>query len=107
MADSIISRGQGIASTTADSSIFLQVGTFQNALLGLLESPFSRCGKQDYASFLMQGTESIVTRVSNATADTSLPLDRLSLGKGLLTQYVIILQLIFGNIILTSKRQIF
>jgi hypothetical protein len=89
MADGIISRGQAIAFATADASILLQVGTFQNALLRLLQSPSEHCGEQNYLSFLTQGTDSIVSRVSNASADTKYPLDRLSLGKELLTQYVI------------------
>ncbi|CRG91272.1 hypothetical protein PISL3812_08320 [Talaromyces islandicus] len=91
MADSIISRGQGIATIESTSSIYLQVGVVQAALLQLLESPLSsshRCAQHDYRSYVRQGTKSIVGKLLNASEDTHFPLDRLSLGRGLLDEYL-------------------
>jgi hypothetical protein len=91
MADSIISRGQGIAPAELTSSIYLQIGVVQAALLQLLESPLSstlRCAQHDYRSYVRQGTKSIVGKLLNASEDTQYPLDRLSLGRGLLDEYL-------------------
>ncbi|KAH8703502.1 putative cell wall glycosyl hydrolase YteR [Talaromyces proteolyticus] len=87
MADSIISRGQGIAPAETQSSIFLQIGIVQTALLRVLDSPLSRCTELDYRSYVEKGTQSIVGRLLNASQDTLFPLDRLSLGRGLLLDY--------------------
>jgi hypothetical protein len=89
MADSIISRGQGIAPADPDSSIYLQIGIVQKALLGLLNSPeVSHCDGKDYRNYVQKGSESILGRLLNASQDTLYPLDRLSLGRGLLMEYV-------------------
>jgi hypothetical protein len=91
MADSIISRSQGIAPAESTSSIYLQIGVVQAALLQLLESPLSssrRCAQHDYRSYVRHGTKSIVGQLLNASEDTQYPLDRLSLGRGLLDEYL-------------------
>lgn len=89
MADSIISRGQGIAPAESTSSIYLEIGVVQAALLQLLESPSThRCAQHDYQSYVRQGTKSIVGQLLNASEDTQYPLDRLSLGRGLLDEYL-------------------
>ncbi|KAL4911162.1 hypothetical protein BDW74DRAFT_172626 [Aspergillus multicolor] len=87
MADSVILRGQAIHDDSSDSSGLLQVGTFQTALLDLVESPSSQYLEQDWESFLARSADSVVGLVDNATKDTQSPLDRLSVGKGLLYQY--------------------
>ncbi|KAJ0425405.1 Six-hairpin glycosidase-like protein [Aspergillus carlsbadensis] len=87
MADSIIRRGQAILENQANSSSLLQVGAFQTALLDLLKSPSGRYMEQDWESYLTRSTDSVVGVVDNATKDTSFPLDRLSVGKGLFYQY--------------------
>ncbi|KAL1964867.1 hypothetical protein VTN77DRAFT_6369 [Rasamsonia byssochlamydoides] len=88
MADSIISRGQGIAAPGSnDPSILLQMGVFQAALLQLMKPPAVHCGEQNYELFLQQSTESIIGQISNASRDTQFPLDRLSVGRGLLWEF--------------------
>lgn len=91
MADSIISRGQGVAPPgESTSSIYLQIGVVQTALLQLLDSSPAtlHCAQQDYQSYVRQGTKSIVGQLLNASEDTQYPLDRLSLGRGLLDEYL-------------------
>lgn len=89
MADSIISRGQGIAPETPTASTYLQIGIVQNALLQLIQSPkVSRDAKEKYRAYVQQGTESILDRLLNASQDTLYPLDRFSLGRGLLAEYL-------------------
>ncbi|RDW93653.1 uncharacterized protein DSM5745_00975 [Aspergillus mulundensis] len=87
MADSVMLRGQAIHDDSSDSSGLLQVGTFQTALLDLVESPSAQYLEQDWESFLSRSADSVVGLVDNATQDTQFPLDRLSVGKGLLYQY--------------------
>lgn len=90
MADSIISRGQGIASANSDASLFLQVGIVQTALLRLLGSPLPSsacCAEHDYRSYIQQGSDSIIGKLLNASQDTLYPLDRLSIGRNLLFSY--------------------
>jgi hypothetical protein len=91
MADSIISRGQAIATASSSpTSVLLQIGIFQTALLSLLGSPAADCSQYDYELFLKQSTESIVGQILNASEDTQYPLDRLSVGRGLLWEYVLV-----------------
>lgn len=89
MADSIISRGQGIAPGTPTASTYLQIGILQDALLQLINSPVaSHDAKQKYRAYVQQGTESILDKLLNASQDTLYPLDRFSLGRGLLAEYL-------------------
>lgn len=89
MADSIISRGQGIAPETPTASTYLQIGIVQNALLQLINSPVvPHDAKEKYRAYVQQGTESILDRLLNASQDILYPLDRFSLGRGLLAEYL-------------------
>ncbi|KAL5337460.1 Six-hairpin glycosidase-like protein [Aspergillus crustosus] len=87
MADSVIQRGQAVHGPESDSSGLLQVGVFQSALLDLIESPSGRYLEEDWESYLSRSTNSIAGVVDNATQNIGLPLDRLSVGKGLVYQY--------------------
>ncbi|KAL4922068.1 Six-hairpin glycosidase-like protein [Aspergillus aurantiobrunneus] len=87
MADSIILRGQAIAEQDADPSSLLQAGTFQTALMDLIESPSANYVEHDWASCISRSVDSVVSVVDNAAEDTQFPLDRLSVGRGLLYQY--------------------
>lgn len=93
MADSIILRGQAIIEQEGDSSLLLQVGAFQTALLDLVESPSGHYLEEDWEAYISRSADSVVDVVNNATKDTELPLDRLSVGKGLLYQYVLLMGL--------------
>lgn len=84
MADSIISRGQAILENQTDSSSLLQVGIFQTALMELIESPSGRYMEQNWKLYVSKSADSVVDVVDNATKDVGLPLDRLSVGRGLL-----------------------
>ena len=90
MADSIILRGQAIIEQEGDSSLLLQVGAFQTALLDLVESSSGHYIEEDWEAYISRSADSVVDVVNNATKDTELPLDRLSVGKGLLYQYVLL-----------------
>ncbi|KAL4975144.1 Six-hairpin glycosidase-like protein [Aspergillus desertorum] len=87
MADSVIMRGQAIHDRNSDSSSLLQVGMFQNALLDLVESPFGRFMEQDWEEYLGRSVDSVVGVVGDPSNDTQFPLDRLSVGRGLLCRY--------------------
>ncbi|KAL4866508.1 hypothetical protein BDV12DRAFT_172722 [Aspergillus spectabilis] len=87
MADSVILRGQAIHDQQSDSSGLLQVGVFQTALLDLIKSSSGRYLEQNGESYLSRSADSVVGVVDNATQDTEFPLDRLSVGRGLLDQY--------------------
>lgn len=89
MADSIISRGQGLAPEVPAPSTYLQIGIVQNALLQLIDSPLiASHAKEKYRAYVQQGTEGILDKLLNASQDTLYPLDRFSLGRGLLAVYL-------------------
>ncbi|PLB48517.1 cell wall glycosyl hydrolase YteR [Aspergillus steynii IBT 23096] len=91
MADSVIARGQAIAPPgETESSIFLQIGFFQTAILRLLDHPGTAapsCQIDRWEQYLTNSTASIASRLGNATQDTHFPLDRLSTFRGLLHSY--------------------
>ncbi|KAI9371736.1 Six-hairpin glycosidase-like protein [Aspergillus egyptiacus] len=87
MADSVILRGQAIHDKQGDSSSLLQVGAFQTALMDLIQSPSGRYMEQNWEDYLRRSTDSVVGEVEDANNNTQLPLDRLSVGSGLLYQY--------------------
>ncbi|KAJ6001520.1 hypothetical protein N7522_006747 [Penicillium canescens] len=89
MADSIISRGQAILENQTDSSSLLQVGIFQTAIMELIKSPSGRYMEQNWKIYVSASADSVVDVVDNATKDARLPLDRLSVGRGLLYLYVL------------------
>ncbi|USP74809.1 glycoside hydrolase family 105 protein [Curvularia clavata] len=79
-----MSREQGILSSQGDSSALLQAGFTQKALHAL-GSYYARDGsKPAIDAYITRSVDSVVPVVSNATKDTSYPLDRLSNGNGLL-----------------------
>lgn len=88
MADSIIARGQALLENQNDASSILQVGIFQTALMELIESPSGRYMGQNWKTYVTASADSVVDVVDNATKDATLPLDRLSVGRGLLYLYV-------------------
>lgn len=92
MADSIISRGQAILENQTDVSSVLQVGIFQTALMELIKSPSGRYIEQNWNIYVSGSVDSVVDVVDNATKDARLPLDRLSVGRGLLYLYVLMQQ---------------
>lgn len=104
MADSIILRGQAIIEQEGDSSLLLQVGAFQTALLDLVESSSGHYMEEDWEAYISRSADSVVDVVNNATKDTELPLDRLSVGKGLLYQYVLLVGLGIHSLIKPDDR---
>ncbi|KAE8351126.1 Six-hairpin glycosidase-like protein [Aspergillus coremiiformis] len=94
MADSVISRRQAVLppGTTPEPSTFLQIGTFQNAILRLKEyysSSEHACAHADWDDYLAESTQDVIPWLLNATKDVQSPLDRFSDGKALLYQYQI------------------
>ncbi|KAL3460102.1 Six-hairpin glycosidase-like protein [Aspergillus heterothallicus] len=88
MADSVIARGQAVLEDQSDSSSLLQVGTFQTALLDLIQAPAAaRYLKQDWEAYLTRSADSVVGVVGDAARDIGFPLDRLSVGRGLVYRY--------------------
>ncbi|KAJ6019475.1 hypothetical protein N7522_000309 [Penicillium canescens] len=87
MADSIISRGQAILENQTDRSSLLQVGIFQTAVMELIQSPSGRYMEQNWKIYVSASADTVVDVVDNATIDARLPLDRLSVGRGLLYLY--------------------
>lgn len=87
MANSVIAREQAIAPPgETESSIFLQIGFFQTAILRLLEDSQTAapsCQTAHWEQYLTNSTASIASRLGNATQNTQFPLDRLSTFRGL------------------------
>jgi rhamnogalacturonyl hydrolase YesR len=84
MAQSIMSREQGILSSQADVSALLQAGFTQKAFHALGVQYAHHATKPAIDAYIIRSVDSVVPIVSNATKDTSYPLDRLSNGNGLL-----------------------
>ena len=88
MLKSIISRGQGLALSTGKTSL-IELGIFQSALRQSLAHTISSADcalKGTLEAYLEQSVESTIGQVGNASADIGLPLDRLSVGTGILEQ---------------------
>ncbi|KAK4065688.1 CAZyme family GH105 [Trichoderma harzianum] len=90
MAESVIARGQGLASPDGDSGQWLRIGFFQTALLEVL----SANGLDDMVEqrervldYLECGTRKAASLVLDAKRNVTFSLDRLSLGRGLSFQY--------------------
>jgi rhamnogalacturonyl hydrolase YesR len=81
MSKSIISRGQGLLTGQGDSSALLQAGlvqkSFRQVIVQYPENP-------SIQAYISKSVDSVVSTISNATADTKFPLDRLSSGNGLI-----------------------
>lgn len=87
MANSIMSRGQGVLSGQGDSSALLQAGFTQKAFRRLVEQYPNDSSTVSIEEYIKKSVDSVVTTVSNATADTRYPLDRLSTGNNLIALY--------------------
>jgi rhamnogalacturonyl hydrolase YesR len=86
MVDSSIARGQGLYGSTASTS-WIELGIFQQALRESIAATNETAQKTKWQSYLEKSLNSIITPLSNSTADAGLPLDRLSIGSNLLIQY--------------------
>jgi rhamnogalacturonyl hydrolase YesR len=84
MAQSIISRNQGILMSQADSSALLQAGFTQKTFHQILSTYPNSSLAPALNAYITKSVDSVVPVVSNATRDTAYPLDRLSSGNGLL-----------------------
>jgi len=80
MSKSIISRGQGLLTGLGDSSALLQAGLIQKSFRQVIAQYPENPSIQAYIS---KSVDSVISIISNATADTKFPLDRLSNGNGL------------------------
>lgn len=94
MADSVITRGDAIAPLSHEpkSSLYLKVGVFQTAALRLLEyyqTPENVCAEHDWKGYLQESVKSVIPWLGNETRDGGYPLDRFSVGRGLLYEYVL------------------
>jgi rhamnogalacturonyl hydrolase YesR len=86
MATSIISRHQGILSSPSDSSALLQAGFVQKAFHQLQQS-LNHTSSHSIKSYIESSINSIIPVISNASKDTTFPLDRLSTGNSLIYAY--------------------
>ena len=84
MAQSIISRSQGILISQTDSSALLQAGFTQKTFHEILSTYANSSLAPALNAYITKSADSVVPVVSNATRDTKYPLDRLSSGNGLL-----------------------
>lgn len=96
MADSVISRGDATAPQSHEpkSSVYLKVGFFQTAvlrLLGYYQTPEDVCVEHDWKGYLQESAESVIPWLGNETRDRGYPLDRFSVGRELLYEYVLCL----------------
>lgn len=94
MVDSVIARGDAVAplSHEPESSFYLKIGVLQTAVLRLLEyyqSPEHVCAESDWKGYLQESTESVIPWLGNETRDSGYPLDRFSVGRGLMYEYVL------------------
>ncbi|KAF2845220.1 glycoside hydrolase family 105 protein [Plenodomus tracheiphilus IPT5] len=87
MAESIMSRHQGILANSTDRSALLQAGFVQKAFTQLILQYPQDSSAAGVTAYITESVGSVVTTVSNATRDITYPLDRLSSGNGLLDVY--------------------
>ena len=87
MAVSIMSRQQGILGGPGDASQLLQAGFTQKAFHQLLSANLSTSAADSFSAYIRQSVDSVTRVLSNASHDTSYPLDRLSSGNALLRAY--------------------
>jgi rhamnogalacturonyl hydrolase YesR len=87
MANSIISRHQGILASTSDRSNLLQAGFTQKVFRQLIHQYPDHSSAPDITAYIRSSIDSVVPILSNATLDTTFPLDRLSSGNGLIYAY--------------------
>jgi rhamnogalacturonyl hydrolase YesR len=84
MAESIVSRNQGILDSQTDASALLQAGFIQKAFHQILSTYPNSSLAPTLNEHIIKSADSVVPVISNATRDTTYPLDRLSNGNGLL-----------------------
>jgi rhamnogalacturonyl hydrolase YesR len=87
MANSIMSRHQGILASTSDRSNLLQAGFAQKTFRQVVQQYPNHSLTSVYTAYIKSSIDSVVQTVSNATLDTTFPLDRLSSGNGLIYAY--------------------
>jgi rhamnogalacturonyl hydrolase YesR len=88
MANSIISRHQGVLKSSTDSSNMLQAGFTQKAFRQIIQQYPTHPLAPTYASYIQSSINSVIPALSNATLDTTaFSLDRLSSGNGLIYAY--------------------
>lgn len=86
MLESNIDRGQGIAASNASTGQ-IELGLFQQALHESIGFTNNTDEKQKWQSLLETSITSANLSLSNATKNTELPLDRLSIGTAMLRLY--------------------
>jgi rhamnogalacturonyl hydrolase YesR len=84
MANSIMTRHQGILTSTSDRSNLLQAGFTQKAFRQVIQQ---YPNESLIASYMHSSVDSVIQTVNNATLDLTYPLDRLSSGNGLIYAY--------------------
>jgi rhamnogalacturonyl hydrolase YesR len=87
MANSIISRHQGILTSTSDRSNLLQAGFTQKVFRQLIHQYPSHPSAPTYSAYIRSSVDSVIPTLRNASLDTTFPLDRLSNGNGLIHAY--------------------
>jgi rhamnogalacturonyl hydrolase YesR len=87
MAKSIMSRHQGILASMSDRSSLLQAGFVQKAFREVVRQYSNHTSTPSINSYIQASVDFVVPTLSNATLDTSYPLDRLSSGNGLINAY--------------------
>jgi rhamnogalacturonyl hydrolase YesR len=87
MANSIMSRQQGILASTSDRSNLLQAGFVQKVFGEAMQQYPNHTSTSLMKSYIRASVDSVIPTISNATLDTTYPLDRLSSGNGLIHAY--------------------
>lgn len=88
MAQSIISRNQGVLTGAGDASELLQADFTQKAFRRWLDQNPNHASAETISSYIQKSVDSVIPAVSNAAADVhSSPLDRLSSCNNLIKLY--------------------
>lgn len=87
MLDSNIARGQGIG-TSAAATKFIEMGLFQQSLRESIARSNDTTQKEKWGTYLQNSLASVIDVLSDASNDTGLPLDRLSIGTEMIHQYL-------------------
>ncbi|KNG46055.1 glycoside hydrolase family 105 protein [Stemphylium lycopersici] len=106
MAQSIISRDQGILVSQEDSSALLQAGFTQKAFYALTRQYPNHTLTPLVAAYIAKSVDSVVPVVSNATKDTTYPLDRLSSGNGVVRAWQQTGEEKYGDAVTALRRSI-
>jgi hypothetical protein len=87
MAQSIISRNQGILTSQDDSSTLLQAGFTQKVFSSLLSTYPNASLAPSINAYITRSLDSVLPVISNVTRDIGYPLDRLSTGNAMLRRW--------------------